>query len=85
METKKEEVMDARHWEIHHHESQLLKNLRTSMDQVSVVTASKTTTGMFLIAVDGTMSGPIANKTWAIPWSGGLVIRLKRTTRGVGK
>ena len=77
--------MDARNGEIHHHESQLLKNLRTSMDQVSVVTASETTTGMFLIAVDSTMSGPIANETRTKPWSGRLVIRLKRSTRDIGK
>ena len=48
-------------WEIHHHESQLLENLRTSVDHMSRVTALETATRLFPVAVNGTMIRLIAD------------------------
>ena len=53
--------MAVRNWEIRHHDSQLLENLRTSADHMSRVTALETATRLFPVAVNGAMIRFIAD------------------------
>ena len=79
METKAKEKMAVRNWEIRHHESQLLENLRTSADHMRRVTALKTAIRLFTVAVNGTMIRfGCRVKQGLIPWSRIRMARIRR-------